>query len=159
MSPQMSLRIRGKEMGLCLQDPLASLNPVLTIGYQLIEFIRSHNNISSTEARERALKLLNHVHINNPERVLHLYPHELSGGMRQRVLLVMAIACNPKLLILDEPTSSLDVLTERSVINFILELKKEFNLTLLLISHNSDLITRTCNRVLVLSEGRVVEKM
>ena len=158
MSPQEALEIRGKEIGLCLQDALASLNPVLSIGYQLIEVIKYKLNMPAPKAREHALKLLRDFNINDPEKVLNLYPHELSGGMRQRVLLIMTVACKPKLIILDEPTSSLDALTENSIIDFIIGIKKEFHLAILLISHNGSLINRICSRILVLKEGVLSEK-
>ncbi len=158
MTSDIALKIRGKEIGLCLQDALASLNPVLRIGYQLTEVIKCHFNVSSIEAKKRILKLLKDVHFNEPEKVLRLYPHELSGGMRQRILLIMTVVTHPKLLILDEPTASLDKITERSIISFILELKKKFDLTILLISHNTALIEKICDRTFLLKDSILSEQ-
>lgn len=146
--------LRGKEIGLVLQDPLAALNPVLTIGYQIFEVLRMDGNASKDSLRSRAVKLLRDVGVEDAEEVLGLYPHELSGGMRQRVLLVMSLAREPKLLILDEPTAALDAITRKAIIDLILKCKKKFGLSVLLISHDEILVESLCRRVWAIEDGR-----
>ena len=150
-------RIRGNEMTMIFQDPLTSLNPVLTIGNQLTESIRRHMDLSREQAQERAVSLLQKVGMPEPEKTMKKYPHTLSGGMRQRVMIAMAISCNPRLLIADEPTTALDVTIQAQIVELLKRMNREKNTTILFISHDLSLVRQLCRRVLVMQGGYVVE--
>ncbi|WJR79220.1 ABC transporter ATP-binding protein [Bradyrhizobium sp. NP1] len=151
-------RVRGNQISMIFQDPMTSLNPVLTIGQQIVEAIKLHQSVSSLEARERAAEMLNVVHISEPRRRLDEYPHQLSGGMRQRAMIAMALACNPKVLIADEPTTALDVTIQSQVLQLIVELQKRLSMSVVLITHDLGVIAETAHRVAVMYAGRVVEE-
>jgi peptide/nickel transport system ATP-binding protein len=152
--------LRGGRMGMILQDPKFSLNPVMQVGQQIVEAIRiGARRISGGEARARALSMLESVHIREPERVYGLYPHELSGGMGQRVMIAMMLVREPDLLVADEPTSALDVTVRTQVLGIIDELVTRRGMGLILISHDLNLVSRFCDRVLVMYAGHVVEDL
>ena len=150
--------IRGKEISMIFQDPMTSLNPVFTIGYQIVETLMLHQNMTKKQAEERAIELLNMVQIKSPERVINQYPHQLSGGMRQRVMAAIAIACEPKIIIADEPTTSLDVTIQAQILNLLADLKTELNSSIILITHNLAVVAGLCNRVIVMYAGIIVEE-
>jgi peptide/nickel transport system ATP-binding protein len=158
-SPARRRSLRGKKMAMILQDPKYSLNPVMTVGRQIIETLRTHEKVSSTEARSRALAMLEAVQIRNPERVFDLYPHEVSGGMGQRVMIAMMLICGPELLIADEPTSALDVTVQLEVLAILDALVRDRGMGLIFISHDLRLVSSFCDRVLVMYAGRVVEEI
>jgi len=148
--------LRGKEISIIFQDPFSSLNPVMTVGNQLDEAIRTHNRgISGQKVKELAVKALYEVMLD--ERIYDSYPHQLSGGQRQRMLIAMAIANKPKLLIADEPTTALDVTIQKEILDLLDKIKKEHNLTLMLITHNLPLAKERCNRIAVMYAGKIVE--
>jgi peptide/nickel transport system ATP-binding protein len=152
--------LRGGRMGMILQDPKFSLNPVMQVGRQIVEAIRiGDRRVSASEARKRAIAMLESVHIREPERVFGLYPHELSGGMGQRVMIAMMLVREPDLLVADEPTSALDVTVRTQVLSIIDELVTRRGMGLILISHDLNLVSRFCDRVLVMYAGRVVEDL
>jgi peptide/nickel transport system ATP-binding protein len=151
--------IRGKRVAMILQDPKYSLNPVMTIGRQIVETLRTHEKLSGREARKRSLEMLEAVQIRNPERVFDLYPHEVSGGMGQRVMIAMMLVCNPELLIADEPTSALDVTVQLEVLGILDKLVKERGMGLIFVSHDLRLVSSFCDRVLVMYAGKVVEEL
>jgi oligopeptide/dipeptide ABC transporter ATP-binding protein len=140
------------------QDPMTSLNPVLTIGTQITETLRRHLNMSSSEANKRAVELLEEVHIPDAPRRLSDYPHRFSGGMRQRVMIAMAISCNPRLLIADEPTTALDVTVQAGVLDLLDELRVQHNMTMMMITHNMGVVAETADDILVMYAGQVVEQ-
>ena len=150
-------KIRGNEVSIIFQDPMTSLNPVYTIGNQIVEVIRLHTDKNKQEAWARAKELLELVGINEPDRRLKQYPHELSGGMRQRVMIAMAIACRPKLLIADEPTTALDVTIQAQIIELLLELQQKENMALVLITHDLALVAEAAHKIIVMYAGQVVE--
>lgn len=150
-------RSRGMEMGMIFQDPLTSLNPTLTIGVQLMEPLRYHTKLSKRECRERAIETLKKVGMPRPERVMDEYPHQLSGGMRQRVMIAIALICQPKLLIADEPTTALDVTTQRQILDLIDSLRKELQTAVMLITHDMGVVAGRTDRIAVMYAGRVVE--
>jgi oligopeptide/dipeptide ABC transporter ATP-binding protein len=150
-------RLRGKDIGFVFSDPMLSLNPVMSIGDQLTEGPRRHLGLTRAAARERARSLLDKVGIGDGPRRLRQHPHELSGGMRQRVMIAMAIACDVRLLIADEPTTALDVTVQAAVVQLLRDLQRELGMALILISHDLDLVSAICDRVVVMYGGRVVE--
>ena len=149
--------IRGSQIGIIFQDAMTSLNPTMKIGRQITESILRHQKVNKAEAKEKALELLVQVGINNPEKRYHQYIHNLSGGMRQRVMIAIALACKPKLLIADEPTTALDVTIQAQVINLLKSLQEKFDLTLIFISHNLSLVKYISDRVGVMYLGSMVE--
>lgn len=157
LSEEELTKIRGCEMGAIFQDPLTALNPLFTIGAQLIETIRLHTDLSKDGARERALKLLREVGIPAPEERLRQYPHQFSGGMRQRVVIALALAAEPDLIIADEPTTALDVSIQAQITTLLRRLCKEYNTGIMLVTHDMGVIAETADRVAVMYSGRVVE--
>ncbi|HEC97884.1 MAG TPA: ABC transporter ATP-binding protein [Nitrospirae bacterium] len=149
--------IRGKEMGMVFQEPMTSLNPVFTIGYQISEVLTTHERLSGKAAIGRTVELLRLVHIPSPEHRIKDYPHQLSGGMRQRVMIAMAVACNPSLLIADEPTTALDVTIQAEILNLLSDIKKERGMSILLITHDLAIISENADRVAIMYAGRIVE--
>jgi oligopeptide/dipeptide ABC transporter ATP-binding protein len=150
--------LRGGEISMIFQDPMSSLNPVYTVGDQIIETLRLHRGLSRGTARERAEELLNRVGIPSARQRLRAYPHEFSGGMRQRAMIAIAISCNPKLLLADEPTTALDVTIQDQILSLLLELQAENGMAILLVSHDLGVIAQTCDRVAVMYAGHVVEQ-
>lgn len=150
-------KIRGKDIAMIFQEPMTSLDPVYTIGDQIAESIIHHEKVSRKEARERAIRLIEMVGIPSPEKRVDDYPHQLSGGMRQRVMIAMALSCNPKLLIADEPTTALDVTIQAQILDIIRRLKKEQNMAVWLVTHDLSVIAEMCDRVVVMYAGRVCE--
>lgn len=150
--------LRGNEIGMIFQDPMTSLNPVFTIGNQMIEAILRHNDVSRQEARKRAIDMLRIVGIPSPEKRIDQYPFEFSGGMRQRVMIAMAISCEPKLLIADEPTTALDVTIQAQIIELMKELKGRSGMSIILITHDLGLVSDICERVIVMYGGTIVEQ-
>ncbi len=157
LSERRMRELRGGRISMVFQDPLSSLNPAFTIGQQLVDTITTHQRVNGRRARELAVEALAMVGIPYPERRVYSYPHELSGGMRQRALIAMAIACRPALLIADEPTTALDVTVQAQIVALLRRLKQELNLAVLFISHNLDLVAELCDRVAVMYAGTVVE--
>lgn len=151
-------RIRGNEISMIFQEPMTSLNPVYTIGDQISESIQLHQGLSRKEAMEKAIEMLRLVGIPLPERRVKEYPHQLSGGMRQRVMIAMALSCNPKLLIADEPTTALDVTIQAQILELMRKLKKELGMAIMLITHDLGVVAEMCERVVVMYGGKVVEE-
>lgn len=151
-------KIEGKDLTMIFQEPLSSLNPLLTCGYQIVESIRYHEKIGKKEAWEKAEQLLEMVGIPLPEKRVKEYPHQLSGGMRQRVMIAMAIACNPKLLIADEPTTALDVTIQAQILDILKKLQRERNMAVMFITHDMGVIADISDRVIVMYAGNVVEE-
>ena len=149
--------IRGNRMAMVFQEPMTSLNPVLTIGRQLTETVELHLGMNKREARERAAELLRMIGIPDAERRLKDYPHQFSGGMRQRVMIAMALSCNPRLIIADEPTTALDVTIQAQILELMRDLSKEFGTALVIITHNLGVVARYARRVVVMYEGRIIE--
>ncbi|MGI1657770.1 MAG: ABC transporter ATP-binding protein [Desulfitobacterium sp.] len=149
--------IRGNEVSIIFQDPMTSLNPVFTVGNQIREVILMHTNKSRKEANERARELLQLVGINEPEKRLKQYPHELSGGMRQRVMIAIALACEPKLLIADEPTTALDVTIQAQIIELMMNLREKMGMSIILITHDLGVVAGMCDRIAVMYAGKVIE--
>jgi peptide/nickel transport system ATP-binding protein len=158
LKPDELRRIRGDEMAMIFQDPMTSLNPVLTIGRQLEEAVRLHRDVSKREARARAREMLAAVGIPRPEERLSSYPHEFSGGMRQRVMIAMALMNDPALLIADEPTTALDVTTQAQILNLMRRLRQDFDSAIVLITHDLGVVAELCDEVIVMYAGRVVER-
>ena len=151
-------RIRAKEIAIIFQEPMTSLNPVYTIGDQIAESIRLHEGLSKKAALERAVEMLQLVRIPTPKRRINDYPHQFSGGMRQRVMIAIALACNPKLLIADEPTTALDVTIQAQILDLIAELKGRLGMAVMLITHAMGVVAETAQRVVVMYAGKVVEE-
>jgi peptide/nickel transport system ATP-binding protein len=151
-------QIRGREISFVFQEPMTSLNPVLRIGHQIGEVLREHLGLSRTAARTRTIELLDLVHIPDPERRVDEYPHQLSGGMRQRVMIAMALACDPKILIADEPTTALDVTIQAGILDLLRELRGRLGTAILLITHNLGVVADIADRVVVMYAGRKVEE-
>lgn len=152
------MKIRGNRISIIFQDPLSSLNPVYTIGSKLIEVIRRHNNISKSNARLRAIELLKLVGIPLPEKRIDSYPHEFSGGMRQRVMIAMSLSCNPKLIIADEPTTALDVTIQAQILKLLKSLQENTKTAIILITHDLGVVAQMCSRVAVMYNGIIVEE-
>jgi len=151
-------RIRGGQVGMIFQEPMTSLNPVFTVGRQIEEVLTLHQQLSASAARAQTLELLKRVGIPSPERRRLQYPHELSGGMKQRVMIAMAIACRPRLLIADEPTTALDVTIQAQIMELLRSLKQEFGMAVLLITHDLGVVAHFAERVLVMYAGKIVEQ-
>lgn len=151
-------RLRGKEIGLISQDPMTALTPVYTIGWQIAEQIRTHENVSKSAALKRAVELLAAVGLPNPNEAKDRYPHQLSGGMRQRAVIAMALSCSPKLLVADEPTTALDVTVQAQVLDLLLRLRDDFGSAIILITHDMGVVAEVADRVYVMYAGRMVEK-
>ena len=150
-------KIRGNEVSIIFQDPMTSLNPVYTIGNQIMEVILLHTDKNKEQARARAKELLELVGINEPEKRLKQYPHELSGGMRQRVMIAIALACEPKLLIADEPTTALDVTIQAQILELMMELKEKLGMAIIMITHDLGVVASMCDRIAVMYAGRIIE--
>lgn len=150
-------KIRGNEVSIIFQDPMTSLNPVYTIGNQITEVIRLHTGKSKKEAYDRAKELLELVGINEPTKRLKQYPHELSGGMRQRVMIAIALACEPKLLIADEPTTALDVTIQAQILELMQELRQKLGMSIIMITHDLGVVASMCERIAVMYAGHIVE--
>jgi peptide/nickel transport system ATP-binding protein len=149
--------VRGNKIAMIFQDPSTSLNPVFTVGAQIQRVIRQHMHVSRKNAAQKAADTLAAVGLPDVERILGSYPHQLSGGMQQRVMIAMALSCNPRLLIADEPTTALDVTIQAQILKLLGELQKKFDVSIILITHNLGIIAQTCNRLAVLYGGRVAE--
>ena len=158
LGPEDMRRIRAKEIAIIFQEPMTSLNPVYTIGEQIAESIRLHDGLSNKEAMNRAVEMLKLVRIPTPERRVKDYPHQFSGGMRQRVMIAIALACNPKLLIADEPTTALDVTIQAQILDLMGELKDRLGMAVMLITHAMGVVAETAQRVVVMYAGKVVEE-
>ncbi|WP_134698895.1 ABC transporter ATP-binding protein [Ammoniphilus sp. YIM 78166] len=150
-------KIRGKEMGMIFQDPMTSLNPTMSIGRQIMEGLVKHQGLSKAEAKERAIDMLRLVGIPNPEARVEQYPHEFSGGMRQRAMIAIALACEPKLLIADEPTTALDVTIQAQIMDLMKDLQVKTGTSIILITHDLGVVAETCDRVVVMYAGQVIE--
>lgn len=157
MSEKEMRKIRGNEVSIIFQDPMTSLNPVYTIGNQITEVICLHTGRSKKEAHDRAKELLELVGINEPAKRLKQYPHELSGGMRQRVMIAIALACEPKLLIADEPTTALDVTIQAQILELMQELRKKLGMSIIMITHDLGVVASMCERIAVMYAGHIVE--
>ncbi|EGA89895.1 oligopeptide ABC transporter ATP-binding protein [Planococcus donghaensis MPA1U2] len=158
LSPEQMRRIRGNKMSMIFQEPMTALNPVLTIGYQLREPLLLHHKLSKKEASKQSIELLRQVGIPNPDKRLNQYPHELSGGMRQRVMIAMALACHPSLLIADEPTTALDVTIQAQILDLIKDLKDKLDMGVLMITHDMGVVAEVADRVMVMYAGKKIEE-
>ena len=148
---------RGKDIAMIFQDPMTSLNPVLTIGEQIIETLLRHTSLSRKKAREKSFRLLEQVEIPSPKQKLDQYPHQLSGGMRQRVMIAMALSCSPRILIADEPTTALDVLIQAQILSLLKKIKNDTQMSILLITHDLGVVAEVAERVMVMYAGEIVE--
>ncbi len=151
-------RIRGPGIAMIFQEPMTSLNPVFSIGDQIMETIKAHESLPAAALRKRAIDMLDKVGIPSAARRLDDYPHQMSGGQRQRVMIAIALACNPKLLIADEPTTALDVTIQAQILDLLMDLRDEFRMAIMIITHNMGVIAETADRVLVMYAGRVIEE-
>ena len=157
LSPQEIQKVRGKDMAMIFQEPMTSLNPVYTVGKQLTEGIMLHQHVSRKEAEEQAIDMMKKVEIPRPEIMLKSYPFELSGGMRQRIMIAMALSCHPKLLIADEPTTALDVTVQAQILDLMNSLKDELGMAIILITHDLGVVAEMCKYVYVMYAGEIVE--
>ncbi|WP_313892655.1 ABC transporter ATP-binding protein [Psychrobacillus sp.] len=151
-------KVRGKKVSMIFQEPMSSLNPVYTIGSQIVEMILSHETVSKKVAKYRALEMLKLVGIPRPEQVLNDYPHQLSGGMRQRIMIAIALACNPEILIADEPTTALDVTIQAQILELMKSLQEKLHMSIVLITHDLGVVSEMCDRVIVMYAGEIVEE-
>jgi len=151
-------RIRGKELSMIFQEPMTSLNPVFTVGYQIEEVLKAHTDLSKKERESKVIDLLKKVQLPYPEKRVKSYPHELSGGMRQRVMIAMGIACEPKLLIADEPTTALDVTIQAEILKLLAELKASSRMAMLFVTHNLSIVSEIADTIAVMYTGTIVEK-
>src|ERR1700733_903055 len=158
LGPEEMRQIRSKQIAIIFQEPMTSLNPVYTVGQQIAETIRQHEDLNRRQAMDRAVEMLSLVHIPTPERRVHDYPHQFSGGMRQRVMIAMALSCNPRLLIADEPTTALDVTIQAQILDLLAEMKSRLGMAIMLITHAMGVVAETAQRVVVMYAGRVVEE-
>jgi peptide/nickel transport system ATP-binding protein len=158
LGPEEMRGIRAKEIGFIFQEPMTSLNPVYTVGAQIAETVRHHEGLSKRAALDRAVEMLRLVQIPNPQSRIHDYPHQFSGGMRQRVMIAMALACNPKLVIADEPTTALDVTIQAQILDLLEEMKQRLGMAVLLITHAMGVVAENAQRVIVMYAGKVVEE-
>ncbi len=158
MNSEQIQAVRGKEIGMIFQDPMTSLNPVFTVGEQLVETLRRHTRMTRAEAWDRGVEMLRLVGINNPEQRMKQYPHEFSGGMRQRAMIAMTLLCDPKLLIADEPTTALDVTIQAQILELMKRLREKINAAIILITHDLGIVSDICDEVIVMYAGRIVER-
>jgi peptide/nickel transport system ATP-binding protein len=158
LPPSRMRKIRGKEISMIFQEPMTSLNPVFTVGEQIAEALRLHEGLGRREAMDKTVEMLKLVHIPNAERRVKEYPHQLSGGMRQRIMIAMALSCNPKLLIADEPTTALDVTIQAQILELLNELKSRLRMAVMLITHDMGVIAETAQRVVVMYAAKVAEE-
>jgi len=158
LAPNRMRKIRGKEISMIFQEPMTSLNPVFTVGEQIAEAIRLHEGLGRRDAMAKTVDMLKLVHIPNAERRVKEYPHQLSGGMRQRIMIAMALSCNPKLLIADEPTTALDVTIQAQILDLLNELKSKLRMAVMLITHDMGVIAETAQRVVVMYAAKVAEE-
>jgi oligopeptide/dipeptide ABC transporter ATP-binding protein len=158
LPPDEMRKVRGKSIAMIFQEPMTALNPVLTVGYQICEQIQAHEHVSDQAANKRAVDLLALVGIPSPKRRVDDYPHQLSGGMRQRAMIAMALSCNPSLLIADEPTTALDVTIQAQILDLLQRLQSEFNMSMQFITHDLGVISEVADRVIVMYAGKVVEE-
>ncbi|MBQ6535916.1 MAG: ABC transporter ATP-binding protein [Firmicutes bacterium] len=149
--------IRGNDISMIFQEPMTSLNPVFTVGHQIMESLQFHQNMDKEQARKRAIEMLSLVGIPTPEKCVNDYPHQLSGGMRQRVMIAMALACNPRILIADEPTTALDVTIQAQILRLMVDLKEKTNTSIILITHDLGIVAQIAQRVMVMYAGESVE--
>lgn len=158
LSESEMIKVRGAKISMIFQDPFTSLNPVFTIGDQIAEAIQLHQGLNRHQAWQRAVEMLNMVQIKDAEARVRDYPHQFSGGMRQRVMIAMALACQPELLIADEPTTALDVTIQAEILKLLKELQEKFGFSIIYITHNFGIVKAICNRVVVMHQGKVVEE-
>ncbi|WP_232696243.1 ABC transporter ATP-binding protein [Brevibacillus daliensis] len=158
MSNKQMQDIRGKDMGMIFQDPMTSLNPTMTIGNQIMEGLIKHQNMAKSAAKQRAIELLEIVGIPQPDRRVNQYPHEFSGGMRQRAMIAISLACSPKLLIADEPTTALDVTIQAQILDLMKDLQKKMGTSIIMITHDLGVVAEMCERVIVMYAGKVIEQ-
>ena len=158
LTPAQMRKIRGKEISMIFQEPMTSLNPVFTVGEQIAEALRLHEGLGRRDAMDKTVEMLKLVHIPNADRRVKEYPHQLSGGMRQRIMIAMALSCNPKLLIADEPTTALDVTIQAQILELLNELKAKLGMAILLITHDMGVIAETAQRVVVMYAAKVAEE-
>ncbi|MUV36784.1 putative oligopeptide transport ATP-binding protein YkfD [Lentibacillus sp. JNUCC-1] len=158
LKPKQMTKVRGNDIAMVFQEPMTALNPVYTIGNQITEMIRKHQKASKNEAREKAIDLLKTVGIPRAEEIMHEYPHQLSGGMRQRVMIAIAISCEPALLIADEPTTALDVTIQAQILDLMADMRDKYHMALLLITHDLGVVSEYADRVMVMYGGQIVEE-